>query len=183
MTATQAETRLFEPPKWLWSVWLVLGVLTTAAGVWLLFSRGSRIMLLLILLSASLLFNGISELAQAGARRKPVWGYVEGGLFLLGGLLVLVYPRGSLFALAVALGVVLLVTGVFQAAASIAEREILVHWQLLTALGVLTALAGVVAIVWPGITVLVLALILGIRVTLFGLLQIAAALTLRNLSR
>lgn len=173
----------FTPPRWLWSVWLVLGILTTAVGVWLVVSWEPRVALLLILLSVSLLFNGIAELAQAGARAKPIWGYLEGALFLLGGVLVLVYPRGSLWALAVALGAVLIVTGVFQAAASYAERGILVHWKLLTTLGVLTALAGVVAIAWPGITVLVLALVLGIRITLFGLLQIAAAFTLRDLTR
>lgn len=182
MSSMQAETVVVdEPPKWLWWVWLILGVLTVGVGIALLISREFRLSLLLVLLAVSLFFNGISEMAQASARRSPWVGWVLGVLFVLGGFVVLGAPRASLWAVAVATGVVLLTLGALQTVSAFTDRAVLVHWKLLASLGVLTFVAGFVALVWPKATVLVLAFILGIRVLLFGIVQIGAAIALRQL--
>ena len=56
-------------------------------------------------------------------------------------------------------------------------------WTLLPAVVMLSVVAGVLALAWPGATVLVLAILLGIRTLFFGLAEIAFALTLRQFSR
>lgn len=183
MSSIEVETAEYRPPKGLWVVWLILGIITAAIGIWLLFDREARIDFLAIFLAIGLLFNGIVELADAGSRSKPVWGYLLGALFLIGGLIVLVEPGTGLKALAVVTGIVLVTVGVFQTASSIAERHILVHWKLLLTLGILTLIAGVFALVFQGMAVRILALLLGIRVLLFGLLQVAAAFTMREITR
>jgi uncharacterized membrane protein HdeD (DUF308 family) len=171
-----------RPSPNLWIPWLVFGVLTTGVGIWLLFSREARWATLAILLAVALLLNGLSELAWAGSRTKPWVGYVVGGLYLLGGLVVIAQPGDSLEALAILFGIVLIATGVVQAAAALIERQSVEHWVWWFVLGVITVVGGVVAIVWPGIAVGILAVIIGIRVLLFGLVQIAASLALRSLT-
>jgi len=45
---------------------------------------------------------------------------------------------------------------------------------------VLSLVVGVMALSWPGATVLVLAILLGIRMIIFGAVEIAFAMTLRE---
>ena len=166
----------------LWPMYLVLGILTTAIGIWLLFSPSAAVGTLAILLAIGLFLNGISELVFAGDRHSPMTGYVLGALFIISGIVVLVWPRGSLHALAVVFGIVLLATGLFQAVAAFMERAELRHWVFLFVLGVITFVAGFIAIVWPSATIYVLALILGIRVTFYGIMQLVIAWNLRKLA-
>lgn len=167
----------------LWIIWLVLGVLSTAVGVWLIFSPEAAVFTLALLLAIGLFFNGLGEMAWAGDRRRPWVGYVLGALFVISGIVVVVWPDIGLRALAIVAGIALLTVGLFQAAAAVVERDELRHWGWLAALGAITFVAGFLALVWPKITVLVLALILGIRLTVFGIVQIVVALDLRKLTR
>ncbi len=168
-------------PKWFWILWVVLGVISAILGIWLIFSPHAAAYTLAILLAIGLFFNGIGELAFARDRGKPWLGYVLGGLFVLAALAVIVNPDIGLKALAVVVGIVLLVVGLFQAAAAVVERDELRHWVLLLVMGAITFVAGFLALVWPKATVFVLALILGIRLTLFGVTQIVVGLDMRRL--
>jgi uncharacterized membrane protein HdeD (DUF308 family) len=166
----------------LWWLWVVLGVLSTILGIWLIFSPNAAAYTLAILLAIGLFFNGIGDLVWARDRPRPWVGYVLGALFILGGIVVLARPNVGLKALALVVGIVLIIVGVFQFAAAIVDRDALVHWGWLALLGALTFVAGFLALVWPRVTVFVLALILGIRLTLFGLTQIVIGVNMRKLS-
>lgn len=63
-----------------------------------------------------------------------------------------------------------------------AVRESSSHWPRLAVVAVLDALIGLLALVWPGATVLVLAVVLGVLLLASGLTSVAVGLRLRRAS-
>jgi uncharacterized membrane protein HdeD (DUF308 family) len=97
-----------------------------------------------------------------------------GILWILFGTFVLSYNVGSLLALAVFAGVTFLMTGVTQIMAAGRMRD----WRWLYLVGgALSILAGILAFVWPGRTLLVLAGILAWFLVFKGIVDIVGALS------
>lgn len=169
-----------------WLAIVILGVLTGLLGIWLTVSAiaGTRFSLAWIafLLALGLFLNGLAELAWAADRESPVIGYVLGALFLVGGVIVLLRPGSGLTALAVVLGLVLIVVGLAQTAVALLGRDELRHWGWLVAFGVLTIVVGIAAIAWPTATVRVLALLFGLRLLVVALGTIGVGMTFKQLA-
>lgn len=182
MESMDAQVEVVGVSKHAWIIWLVMGILSVGIGIWLIFSPEAAITTLAILLSIALFLNGLSELVTAGDRLHSWVGYVLGAMFLIAGLVVLLRPGKSLWFLAVVVGIAVITTGVMQVAVAIMERERIRHWVLLALLGVAGIVVGVLAIVWPAITVWVLALLVGIRLLIWGVLQLAIAFQLRSIT-
>jgi uncharacterized membrane protein HdeD (DUF308 family) len=99
---------------------------------------------------------------------------VIGIAWILFGMFVLSYNVGSLLALAVFAGVTFLLTGLTQLMSATRAHE----WRWLYLVGgVLSILAGILALVWPGRTLLVLAGILAWFLVFKGIVDIVAALS------
>jgi uncharacterized membrane protein HdeD (DUF308 family) len=169
-------------PKHAWLLWLGLGVLSLFIGVWLLFSPGVAIGTLALLLAIALFMSGISEIVTAGDRQQAWFGYLLGAIFLVAGFVVLLRPGKSLWFLAIVVGISIVITGLGQVLLAIMDREVIRHWILLLAFGLLSIAVGVAAMVWPDITVLALALLIGIRLVIFGIMQIAISFQIRQLA-
>lgn len=121
----------------------------------------------------ALLLSGAGELASAGESRAPWLSRVAGLAWIVAGLLALAWPGITLTALAIVAGAGLLIGGVTELRAAAEERG---EERLLARVGGLAAvLAGLLALLWPGITILALAVILGIRTFLFGCAALVAA--------
>lgn len=178
----EVQVEVVGVSKHAWLIWLVLGLLSVGIGIWLIFSPEAAIATLAILLAIALFLNGLSELVTAGDRSRPWIGYVLGAMFLIAGLVVLLRPGKSLWFLAIVVGIAVITTGVMQLGVAIADRERIRHWVLLAVLGAVGIVVGILAIVWPGITVWVLALLIGIRLLIFGVIQLAVAFQLRSLT-
>jgi uncharacterized membrane protein HdeD (DUF308 family) len=97
-----------------------------------------------------------------------------GILWILFGMFVLSYNVGSLLALAVFAGVTFLMTGITQIMS--AGRAHSWRWLWLVG-GALSILAGILAFVWPGRTLLVLAGILAWFLVFKGIVDIVGALS------
>jgi uncharacterized membrane protein HdeD (DUF308 family) len=97
-----------------------------------------------------------------------------GILWILFGIFVLSYNVGSLLALAVFAGVTFIMTGVNQILA--AGRVESWGWLYLLG-GVLSIIAGIIAFVWPGRTLLVLSVVLAWFLVFKGIVDIVAALS------
>ncbi|MET0740878.1 MAG: DUF308 domain-containing protein, partial [Candidatus Nanopelagicales bacterium] len=54
------------------------------------------------------------------------------------------------------------------------------HWGLLLTIGILAALVGIVAIIWPGPTLLVVALLFGANVFVTGIFQLVNAFSVAD---
>jgi uncharacterized membrane protein HdeD (DUF308 family) len=162
-----------------WWLFLALGVLSAAVGLILLFNISDAVRTLALLVAFGLIVQGLGELLAVG-RYRTTLGMVAGGLLIVGGVLAMVWPGITLWALAVVVGVDLLISGAVRVAGALDRPD---GWKWLMAGGVLSLAAGVVALIWPGATVLVLAVLLGIRLLVFGLAEIAFAMTLHEARR
>jgi uncharacterized membrane protein HdeD (DUF308 family) len=99
---------------------------------------------------------------------------IIGVLWILFGTFVLSYNVGSLLALAVFAGVTFIMTGVTQVMSATRVHD----WRWLYLIGgILSILAGIVAFVWPGRTLLVLSVILAWFLVFKGIVDVVGALT------
>ena len=94
---------------------------------------------------------------------------------ILFGVLTLVWPKLSLAVLVFMFGIFAVIGGITTVAAALLSRE--EHgWGLLLFEGILGILAGVVALVWPGITALAFLYLLAAWAILTGILEVIAPL-------
>ena len=98
---------------------------------------------------------------------------------ILFGILALVLPGITLYALVLLYGAFALVDGVFALGAAIRRRRH-ARWGTLALQGVLGIAVGIVTLVWPGITAIVLLALIAAWAFLTGIMEIAAAIRLRK---
>jgi uncharacterized membrane protein HdeD (DUF308 family) len=95
---------------------------------------------------------------------------------LVFGVIALVWPGLTVLALVILFGIFAIISGITAVATSLQNRE--VHgWGLLLFEGILWLLAGVVALVWPGITALSFLYLLAVWAVITGMLEIIAPLS------
>jgi uncharacterized membrane protein HdeD (DUF308 family) len=160
-----------------WWLFLLLGVAAVVLGLLLVFDLFTAVRTVALLAALGLIVNGLDELVAVG-RYRSVLGVVAGVVLVVGGVLAALWPGITLWVLAVVTGLALLVSGVARIMGALALR--VEGWGWLFVAGVLSVVAGFLALVWPGATILVLGLLLGLRILLFGVSEIAFALALRE---
>ena len=112
--------------------------------------------------------------------REPVLLGLRGLLALAFGVLVLVWPGVTLLALALVFAAYVIVDGVGMVASGLtAGPDRRRRWSYVLA-GLLGILAGILAAVWPAITVLGLVLLAGAWAVVRGALEISAAVRGRD---
>src|SRR4051812_36485091 len=162
-----------------WIITLLLGTATLILGIVLILNPFTSAWTLALLAGIGLLANGVLQLFRS-VRAHDTGGIVAGVLLVLGGIIAIAWPGITLWALAVVVGVSILVGGAGKGAAALMDGGFRGRWLLLAS-GLISIAVGVIAIVWPKATIVVLAILFGIQIGLFGLLEIAAALELRRL--
>jgi uncharacterized membrane protein HdeD (DUF308 family) len=105
---------------------------------------------------------------------------VRGVSAVLFGLLTFVAPGPSLFALVLLFGLYALVDGAFGLADALQRRQAGRPWGSLVVVGLASIVAGVLALLWPGITALALLYLIAAWAAVTGVGQIAAAIRLRK---
>jgi uncharacterized membrane protein HdeD (DUF308 family) len=109
------------------------------------------------------------------------WSLVLRGIAaILFGILAFVWPAITLTALIFLWGAYALVDGVFAIAAGVKTYGENRRWWVLLLEGILSVIAGVVAFVIPGITALVLLMLIAAWAIVTGVFEIAAAIQLRK---
>jgi uncharacterized membrane protein HdeD (DUF308 family) len=109
------------------------------------------------------------------------WAVVLRGVMgILFGLVTFVAPGISLAALVLVFGAYALVDGVLAIVSAIRRRGASDRWWVLLLAGLAGVAAGVVTLVWPGITALALLYMIAAWALLTGALEIAAAIRLRK---
>jgi uncharacterized membrane protein HdeD (DUF308 family) len=105
---------------------------------------------------------------------------LEGIVVALFGLALLFLPGLTVRVLVYVLGAYAFVDGVFSAVGAVMNREVDDSWLLWLALGIISALFGLVIIFWPAISALFLLWMIAARALTLGILEIAGAFRMRS---
>ncbi len=110
------------------------------------------------------------------------WTFVGRGLLaVLFGAFALALPELTLILMVWMFGAYVTVDGLFQIFQSITNREKFDRWWLLLLEGIFSLALGLITFVWPGITGLVLFMLVVVWALVTGVLEIAAAVQLRQI--
>ena len=101
---------------------------------------------------------------------------LRGAIALLFGVLALVWPGLTLLWLVALFAAYALLGGVVSIIGAVSNRQSDEAWWLILLLGLVSIGAGVSAIVYPGLTALVLVLVMGANALVTGVLDIATAI-------
>ncbi|UYP18840.1 HdeD family acid-resistance protein [Rhodococcus sp. Z13] len=112
---------------------------------------------------------------------KQIWWVVllRGILAVLFGVIALAWPGITVWALVVVFAAYSIVDGIVLAVQSVRDKAEGWGWWL--AMGVVSVIAGLVALFWPGITALVLLYVIAFYAILFGITGIVGGIRFRKL--
>jgi uncharacterized membrane protein HdeD (DUF308 family) len=136
-----------------------------------------------VLFGIQLIVSGIFRLVAAFAIEATsgtrVLLALLGILSVIVGLWAVRHVLLTLLALTVFLGIYWIVSGTIEIFTMLSHRDTQDRgWTIF--MGVLSILAGLVVLIWPGPSLLTLAVILGIWLVIFGVMEIMAAFRLRR---
>lgn len=103
---------------------------------------------------------------------------IRGAAAVLFGILVVLWPGVSVLALVILFGIYALFDGAANIVHYATRKSRRSVWQLLG--GIISVFAGIVAFAWPGITVLSLALVIGLWAVILGVSQIGLAFEVKR---
>lgn len=164
-----------------WKLVVGLGAVMAVVGFVLLVDLAGAVRTLALLVALGLVLTGIDELAQAARHSRPWPAQVLAAVWIATGIVALAWPGVTLWALALTTGVGLIIGGGAEILFTLRYRRELPFWFLWLVDGAVTVVLGVFALSWPGATIVVLAVLLGLRVLMRGLATIAFGLGLRQL--
>jgi uncharacterized membrane protein HdeD (DUF308 family) len=184
-TTTPGDARgVDDLPNWVrrtWTIPLVIGILMLVLGLVLLFNINASIGTLRWLVVLSLVFAAVEAFATASLRQKPWVGWLVGLAYVVGAILSIAWPGVTLLALVIVVGVSFLVGGIIQAVMAWQARNVAQGWGWSFALGLLSAVAGLVFLFGsPAFSIVVLAVLLAIYVIMTGVTLIVLALAVRK---
>ncbi len=108
------------------------------------------------------------------------WALLLRGIFvIIFGIAALSVPEMTAGLLAVLFGVVAVLDGIIIIVESLLNR--FERWGAMLAAGLLSVIAGGLAILWPGMIVLVILYIIAARALIVGIMEIITAIRLRKL--
>ena len=150
---------------------LVVGVLAVLAGAAVMLRPFASLGALTLLIGVSLIVAGIGELLDDASATAGGWRWIGGGLLVLTGVVASALPGTTIRLVAVVVGVGLVVSGIAQFISGVRGT----HTERYSAVvgGAARLLLGAVALSWPDVTLLVVALLVGPVAIVIGIGQIA----------
>jgi uncharacterized membrane protein HdeD (DUF308 family) len=170
-----------------WGWVLAFGIVTLLAGILALAWPGRTVVVLAVLFGVQLVVAGIFRFVAALATDDET-GATRVLLALLGvlsfivGLYALRHILVTIATLALLLGIFWIVNGAIEVFTALSHRRMPGRgWTIL--MGLLSAVAGVVILVYPGISLVSLAVVLGAWLLVFGVMEVGLAFRLRSVGQ
>jgi uncharacterized membrane protein HdeD (DUF308 family) len=169
---------------WGWA--LAFGLVTLLAGILVLIWPGHTIVALAVLFGIQLVVAGIFRFVAALAADEASGGTrvllaLLGVLSFIIGIYALRHILVTIAALALLLGIFWIVNGAVETFTALSHRGMPQRgWTIF--MGLLSVVAGLVVLVYPSISLLALAVVLGVWLLLFGIMEVVLAFRLRSLA-
>jgi len=170
-----------------WGWVLAFGIITLALGVVVLAWPGRTLLVVAVLFGVQLILMGIFRFVAAFASDDVSGGTrvlyaLLGVLSLIIGLYAVRHVLITLLALALLLGIFWIVNGTVELFTALSGRQVQGRgWAAF--MGVLSIASGIIVLAYPGISLLVLAVVLSVWLLVFGVMQITLAFRIRSLAR
>lgn len=166
-----------------WWVILVWGLVTLVAGIGTIVWPGRTILVIAVLVGIQFFVSGVVRLIGAFALEGEghrAWDVIVG----LGSVVVGILCLKDVFQTIAALTLIIVIMWVVQGVAEffVGVAGLTRHRGLTILMGILGFVAGVVVLTYPITSVLALAWVLGVWLTAYGIMQIAAAFAVRRLT-
>ena len=167
-----------------WGWVLAYGIITLLAGIAVLAWPGVTLLVVAVLFGVQLIVSGIFRFVAALATDDLTGGTrvllaLLGVLSLIIGLWAIRHVLLTLLALTIFLGIYWIVSGTMEVFTALAHRGMPERgWTVF--IGILSIIAGIIVLAYPRLSLLSLALILGIWLVIFGVMEIVAAFRLRT---
>ncbi len=178
-TPLQSPARQLEEEARLWWLLLLGGLVSLIVAVLLLVWPSETLATVALIVGIYLLIGGCIQIGLAFAEPSDsrAGALLRGALAGVAGLIVVRHPGDTTLVIALAIGIVLVITGVLKLVA-VTAADSGRGWLLLSAL--LDIAIGIVLVAWPQFGVNSLAILLGIVLLVRGLLECAGAFVLRK---
>jgi uncharacterized membrane protein HdeD (DUF308 family) len=166
-----------------WPVLLVRAVFAVALGMVALIWPTITLLALAWAFGIYAIIDGVAQIIDGIRRRdRPRWwvSLLLGLLAVAAGAVALIWPDITAVALAVLVGIWLVVTGVIEIISAAQQRRERRRVAWLGLAGVLSVMAGVLALAWPVLGAFALAALLGVFAMVYGAVLAALALALRR---
>jgi uncharacterized membrane protein HdeD (DUF308 family) len=169
-----------------WWVLLLRGICAILFGLLAWTWPGLTLAVLILLYGAYAFVDGVAAIAIGAAARRHADGRVWWEMILVGilgvcaGIVAVLWPGLTAFALLMVIAAWAIVRGVFEIAAAVRLRKLIDNEWALIAGGVLSILFGVVLFLRPGPGALALIWVIGLFAVIYGVFAIALALQLRH---
>ena len=167
-----------------WGWVLAFGIVTLLAGLLVLAWPGRTIVVIAVLFGIQLVVAGIFRFVAAFATDDATGGTrvllaLLGVLSFIVGLYALRHILVTIAALALLLGIFWIVNGAVEAFTALSHRGMQGRgWTIF--MGLLSIVAGIVVLVYPGISLATLAVVLGFWLLLYGVMEVVLAFRLRS---
>ena len=170
-----------------WGWVLTFGIITLALGILALAWPGPTLIAIAVVFGVQLVVMGIYRFVAAFASTDVSGGTrilyaLLGVLSLIIGLYALRHVLITIVALALLLGIFWAVDGAVELFTAASHRE-MPHRGWIAFTGILSIIAGIILLAYPGISVLVLAVVVGIWLIIYGAMLCSVAFQMRSLAR
>jgi len=164
-----------------WGWLLGLGLVAIVFGVVVLSDAFGSLSALVWLTGLFLLFMGVAQLITMG-RGGATGAHIAGAVIaIVGGIVLLAWPGETLKVVAWVAGITFLVWGIVRAATAFGgPHDTRTHD---VAIGVALIILGVIIMAWPGATITLIGILVGLVAIVWGVVMVIGAFNLRASGR
>jgi len=175
-----ADKEVRKATGWWW-LYVLLGLVSIALGVTALASRITAVATLVAVLAVFLIYTGVAEIVFAATIRRHAWaGILAGIASLAAGIIALAWPGITLYVLVIFVGASLIAWGIYRIYLSFTDPA--VRPRAVTLIEGLALMAiGTLALAWPKVSILVLAVLVSVAFIVFGAFAFVGGLHLLDL--
>lgn len=177
-TQPQAEALAAAGRSWGWL--LAFGIITLLAGLIALVWPGPTILVIAVVFGVQLLVGGIFWFVSALASedKHTATTILLAVLAIIAGVVVLRSPAGAALAFPLVLGLFWMISGIIETFHALVGREVTSRgWAV--AAGLLSLVAGIVLLAYPGIGLVAMTYLLGVWLVIYGGIAIGRSVRMR----